>query len=127
MFTTKLPGKKALATTALPAGIFTIIEPIMFGLPLALNPILFVPFILTWIVGSVFTYSVVAMGLVGRFFANLPWATPPFLLGPAASGDWKWVIIIAINVAIGYVIYYPFWKVYEKVELAKLENQEVTE
>lgn len=127
MFTTKLPGKKALASTALPAGIFTIIEPVMFGLPLALNPILFVPFILTWVVGSVFTYSVVAMGLVGRFFANLPWATPPFLLGPAASGDWKWVIVIALNVAIGYVIYYPFWKVYEKVEFAKLENSEVTE
>lgn len=123
MFTTKLPGKKALATTALPAGIFTIVEPIMFGLPLALNPILFVPFILTWIVGSVTNFLLVQMDIVGRFFANLPWATPPFLLGPAASGDWKWVLVIAANVAIGYVIYYPFWKVYEKVEFAKLENK----
>jgi len=122
MFTTKLPGKKALAITALPAGIFTIIEPIMFGLPLALNPILFVPFVLTWIVGSVTNFLLVQMDLVGRFFANLPWATPPFLLGPAASGDWKWVLVIAANVAIGYVIYYPFWKVYEKVELSKLEK-----
>lgn len=123
MFTTKLPGKKALAITALPAGIFTIIEPIMFGLPLALNPILFVPFVLTWIVGSISNFLLVQMDLVGRFFANLPWATPPFLLGPASSGDWKWVLVIAANVAIGYVIYYPFWKVYEKVELAKLDNK----
>lgn len=124
MFMTKLPGKKTLATTALPAGIFTIIEPIMFGLPLALNPILFVPFVLTWIVGSVFNFLLVQLDLVGRFFANLPWATPPFLLGPAASGDWKWILVIAVNVAIGYLIYYPFWKVYEKSEFAKINKTE---
>lgn len=120
MFTTKLPGKKALGITALPAGIFTIIEPVMFGLPLALNPILMIPFLLSSVVGAAFTYFVTMIGLVDKFFAALPWATPPFLLGPAASGDWKWIIVIALNVVIGYFIYLPFWKVYEKVEFAKL-------
>lgn len=123
MFTSKIPGKKALATTALPAGIFTIIEPVMFGLPLALNPILFIPFLLAEVVSSIFTYAVAMSGFVDKMFAALPWATPPFLLGPASSGDWKWIIIVACNVAIGYVIYLPFWRVYEKNELAKLENK----
>ncbi len=123
MFTSKIPGKKALAATALPAGIFTIIEPVMFGLPLALNPILFIPFLLAEVVSSIFTYAVVQLGLVARMFAALPWATPPFLLGPASSGDWKWIIVVACNVAIGYFIYLPFWRVYEKNELAKIEAE----
>jgi PTS system cellobiose-specific IIC component len=116
----KVPGHKTLFWTALPAGIFTIIEPIMFGLPLALNPILFIPFMLSTVIGSVVSYLAVMIGFVGRFFANLPWATPPFLLGPLASGDWKWIIIIALNVVIGYFIYLPFWRLYEKRELARI-------
>lgn len=124
LWTSKVPGHKALFWTALPAGIFTIIEPIMFGLPLALNPILIVPFLVSTVVGAAFSYFMVMIGFVGRFFAALPWATPPFLLGPLASGDWKWIIVIAINVAIGYVIYLPFWRIYEKRELAKLAEKE---
>lgn len=121
MFFSKVPGHKTLFWTALPAGIFTIIEPVMFGLPLALNPILLIPFLLSTVVGAAFTYIVAALGLVSKFFAALPWATPPFILGPAASGDWKWIIIIAINVALGYFIYLPFWRMYEKAQLAKIE------
>jgi PTS system cellobiose-specific IIC component len=121
MFFSKVPGHKTLFWTALPAGIFTIIEPIMFGLPLALNPILLIPFLVSSIVGAAFTYIVAALGLVSKFFAALPWATPPFILGPAASGDWKWIIVIAINVALGYFIYLPFWRMYEKAQLAKIE------
>lgn len=116
----KVPGHKTLFWTALPAGIFTIIEPIMFGLPLALNPILFIPFMLSTVIGAAVSYFAVMIGFVGRFFANLPWATPPFLLGPLASGDWKWIIIIALNVVIGYFIYLPFWRLYEKRELARI-------
>ena len=127
LFRSKVPHHKTFAFAALPAAIFTIIEPVMFGLPLALNPILFIPFIVTTIVSSVVTYASVMIGFVGRFFAALPWATPPFILGPAASGDWKWIIVIALNVVIGYIIYYPFFKVFEKNELQKIaDNEEVS-
>lgn len=124
LFQSKVPHHRTFAFAALPAAVFTIIEPVMFGLPLALNPMLIIPFLLSTVVSSIFTYGAVLVGFVGKFFAALPWATPPFILGPAASGDWKWIIVIAINVVIGYVIFLPFFKVYEKKELEKIALRE---
>lgn len=127
MFMSKVRHHRTLALTALPAGIFTIIEPIMFGLPLALNPILMVPFLLSTVVSSIVTYGAVLIGFVDRFFALLPWATPPFILGPAASGDIMWVVVVALNVVIGFVIFYPFFKVFERAELKRIEEKRIEE
>jgi len=58
-----------------------------------------------------------ASGIFGRFFANLPWATPPFLLGPLGTGDIKTAILPIIGFVIGLIIYLPFWRMYEAHEL----------
>jgi len=51
---------------------------------------------------------------------ELPWATPPFISGYVATGgDWKGVLMVLINFAIGIIVYYPFWKAYEKAERQK--------
>ena len=54
------------------------------------------------------------VGFFGRFFAALPWATPPFLLGPLGTGDIKTALLPVLAFVIGLVIYLPFWRVYEK-------------
>lgn len=124
MFRSKVKYLRKFAWVCLPSAIFTIVEPVIFGLPLALNPFLIIPFILATIVSSVVTYGACLLGLVGRFFAVLPWATPPFLLGPLGTGDWKTIIIIALNVVIGFIIFYPFFKSFERVELEKEKKRE---
>lgn len=115
---------RTIAIAGLPSAIFTIIEPILFGLPVVFNPYLMVPFILSGTVAAFFTYAVMAMGLVSRFYISLPWITPPPILAfLGTGGDWKMVIVVVINVIIGILIYAPFFKAYEKSEL-ELEGKE---
>lgn len=114
-----------MAGIATPAAIFTIVEPVIFGLPIVLNPFFIIPFILSGTIAAIVTYSAFSLHLINRVFVELPWATPPFISGYVATGgDWKGVLMVVINFAIGVVVYYPFWKAYEKSEKQKESNQE---
>lgn len=125
MVTSKVKYLRTLGWVCLPPAIFTIVEPVIFGLPLALNPYLIFPFLLITIIVSIVTYGAFALKLVKRFFITLPWATPPFILGPLGTQDWKVLALIAVDFLIGFIIYYPFWKQFEKAELEKeKENEE---
>lgn len=119
MYKSKLKHVKSLAIASTPGAIFTIIEPIIFGLPVVMNPFLIVPFILSGTIASFITYGAQSLQLTSRFFAEVPWATPPPVLALLGSGDWKNIVLVAINVLVGIVIYYPFFKAYEKHELEK--------
>jgi len=114
------------ATCALPA-IFTIVEPVIFGLPIVLNPYLMIPFVLSGVVGAGVGYAMMALPMFGKFFVNLPWATPPFLLGPLGTGDVKSIIIVAIVFVLGLLIYLPFWRLYEKKCVEEEQGQEALE
>jgi PTS system cellobiose-specific IIC component len=124
MIRSKVKYLKALGIACLPAAIFTIVEPVVFGLPLALNPFLFVPFLVVTAVSSTVGYLMMQFGFVARFYASLPWATPPFLLGPLGTGDWKSIIIVVVSFVIGLVIYFPFWRQFEKSCLEKEKAKE---
>lgn len=117
----KVKHLKAFSIASLPAAFFSIVEPVVFGLPLVMNPILIIPFILSGVVCSIVTYASVLFGLVAIPFLELPWATPPLLIGFIASGDWKFIILTIVNIMIGALIYYPFVKNFEKVEMEKVE------
>lgn len=110
---------KPLGFACLPSALFTIVEPVIFGLPLALNPFLIIPFITTNVVNGVIVYLIYSTGWINRFYAELPWATPPFILGPMGTQDLKSILIVILSFVIGLVIYYPFWKQYEKDCLEK--------
>lgn len=105
---------KTLGLVSLPPGIFTIVEPVIFGLPIALNPYLMIPFIASGTISTVVGYLLMSTPLLGKFYALVPWATPPFLLGPLGTGDWKTIIIPIISFFIGLIIYLPFWGGYVK-------------
>lgn len=113
----KVKTHNVLGWTALAPAIFTITEPITFGVPMVLNPYLSVPFLLSTVAACLVGYGSMASGIFGRFFANLPWATPPFLLGPLGTGDIKTAILPIIGFVIGLIIYLPFWRMYEAHEL----------
>lgn len=126
MSSKKLPHLKPLGIIALPSAVFCIIEPIMFGLPVVMNGFLLIPFILTHCITGAFTYWLTSIGFVGKMYLNLPWATPSPLLGYlAAGGSIGGAVVVFINFAIGMVIFYPFWKAYEKSEVQKMEAEAV--
>jgi cellobiose PTS system EIIC component len=121
MILSKVKYLKTLGWAALPAGIFTIVEPVIYGLPIALNPFLIIPFLLSGTISTVVGYLLMATSFFGKFYALIPWATPPFILGPLGTGDIKTIIIPVISFFIGLFIYLPFWKQFEK-DCLKKEN-----
>lgn len=124
MSSKKLPHLKPLATICFPPAIFCIIEPIMFGLPVVLNPFLIIPFVVTHTLTGALTYFMTSVGFVGKMYLDLPWATPSPILGFLGSGgSIGGFLIVFINLLIGMVIFYPFWKAYEKSEVKRLEDE----
>ncbi|MDI8060553.1 PTS transporter subunit EIIC, partial [Salmonella enterica subsp. enterica serovar Anatum] len=71
---------RAVGKLSLGPGIFNINEPVMFGLPIVLNPIMFIPFILAPVVTTAIGYFATTAGLVNPVSQQVVWVTPPMLL-----------------------------------------------
>lgn len=97
-------------------GFFNINEPVIFGLPLVLNPIFFVPFILTPLVLTVISYAAIAIGLVPHTIAMIPWTTPPIVGGFLATGSWQGGVLAGINLIVAVAIYLPFIYLADRAE-----------
>ncbi|QKG85473.1 PTS sugar transporter subunit IIC [Kroppenstedtia pulmonis] len=96
-------------------GIFNINEPIIFGAPLVMNPLLFIPFILAPIVCTITTYLAFTFELVNRIAILAPWTLPaPIGAYMATGGDWRAIILALLNIVLSGIVYYPFFKMYEK-------------
>ncbi|MFZ7133354.1 MAG: PTS sugar transporter subunit IIC [Eubacteriales bacterium] len=126
LFLSKNKGNKAIGIASAPALVFNIIEPVMFGLPVAFNGFLMAPFVITGTLGTGIAYFLTSIGFIGRPFAEFPWATPPFLSGILSTGDWKVLIVQAFIFVLGLAIYLPFFKLYEKNEAIEINQEETT-
>lgn len=103
-------------------GLFNISEPIMYGAPIAVNPILAIPFIVGPIITTCITYFAMSWGLVAKVSVMAPWTLPAPIKAFLATNDWKAIILVIINFAIYVIIYYPFFKAYEKKLLSEGEE-----
>ena len=101
-------------------GAFQINEPVMFGAPVVMNPTLFIPFVMAPVVNAIIAYVAVNTGIVDKAIAVTPW-TAPALIGAAWGAGWafKASILTAVLMVIDIVIYYPFFKAYEKQVMAQ--------
>ncbi|MCX7885526.1 MAG: PTS sugar transporter subunit IIC [Caloramator sp.] len=115
---------KAKAKLGIAPAAFNINEPVLFGMPLVLNPIYCIPFILTPLVLTIVSYAAIAIGLVPKTIAIVHWTMPPLISGFLATGSIRGVLLQIINIAIGIVIYFPFVVISEKHlnELSSLDN-----
>lgn len=106
---------KMLGRLSLPAGIFGINEPIIFGLPIVLNPIMIIPFILTPVVNTVLATLATTMGIMPiTTGVQLPWTTPIGFSGYLVTGSFMAVLVQFALLAINMLIYYPFLKLLDK-------------
>ncbi|HDR4440423.1 TPA: PTS sugar transporter subunit IIC [Bacillus cereus] len=116
---------KALSRTCIVPGIFNINEPVIFGLPIVLNPILIIPFVITPLVTATIAYAATAMGFVTPTHIMPPWTLPaPIGAYLATGGDWRAIVLVLINIAISFLIYLPFFKMYDKNMLEIEKNGE---
>ncbi|MBY7144485.1 PTS sugar transporter subunit IIC [Virgibacillus sp. NKC19-3] len=90
-------------------GLFNINEPLMFGLPVILNPILAIPLIIVPIVNLNIAYLATSLGLISKTVAFIPWTTPPVLSAfLSTAGDWRAAVLSIILIGISVIIYLPF-------------------
>lgn len=106
-------------------GICGINEPIMFGAPIVLNPILTIPFLLMPCISIGLGYLVQSIGLVSMGYIVDPSFTPFFAQGFLSALDIRNVIFMIVLIVISVAVYYPFFKVYEKNTLANEESSEL--
>lgn len=119
-FRSKSQYGSKLGKTILAPAIFNINEPIIFGVPIVLNPILMVPFIGAPIVLATIAWFATKLGLVNAVTVTAPWTLPgPIGAFLATNGDWRAAVLNVVLIIIAILIYYPFFKVYDKNELAK--------
>lgn len=117
---------KVLGQLSIGPGIFMINEPIIFGIPMVLNPIMMIPLILVPLIMGVVTYFVMAIGLVPLTNgANIPWTTPPIIGGFLLSG-WQGAVYQVFQIFLSMALYYPFFRI-EDNKAAEVEAQEAEE
>ena len=110
---------RAIAKLEAAPAIFEINEPMTFGLPIVLNPLLVVPFIITPLVTGTFAYIMTKIGFAGVCVYAMPWTTPPVLSAWLSTGGSIGAIITQlICVGISIAIYMPFVILANKAEEA---------
>jgi cellobiose PTS system EIIC component len=110
----KREENKAKAKVGIAPSLFNINEPVLFGMPIVLNPIYVIPFILTPLVLTIVSYAAIAAHIVPKTIALVHWTMPPIISGFLATGSVMGIVLQLVNLAIGIVIYIPFVILSEK-------------
>lgn len=118
---------KSLAKLSLLPGLFNINEPIIFGLPIVLNPVMVVPFVLTPIVNIVIGYFAISSGIMDPIGYGVPWTTPgPLIPYLGSGGDIMGLVVGLFCLAVSVVIYTPFVIASNKV-VEEMDDEAIAE
>ncbi|MHC5247887.1 PTS sugar transporter subunit IIC [Enterococcus sp. LJL120] len=111
---------KSLGRLSFLPGIFNINEPMIFGAPIVMNPILAIPFIVAPLITTTVAYFATITGIVPMMVARLGFAMPaPIAAWMSTNWSVSAAILVFVNFFITFAIYYPFFKVFEKQQLEK--------
>lgn len=125
LFVVKSRQLKELGKLAGPAAIFNVNEPIIFGLPIVMNPLIFIPWMLAPVVVVIFTYTMMAIGLAPiPTGVTVPWTVPIFFSGSLATNSIMGGVIQVINFFIVFIIWLPFLKVLDRQAIQAEENSQ---
>lgn len=114
-FMCKSKRLKSLGKLSIIPGIFNVNEPVIFGLPLVLNPMMAIPFFIVPPVTVLISYAAMAIGLVPTpTGVTVPWTMPAPISGWMMCGDIRGGILQLVVLVIGGLIYYPFIKSLDK-------------
>lgn len=119
---------KQLGRLSILPGIFNINEPVIFGAPIVMNPILGIPFLVAPLITTTISYFATTTGIVPMMAARLGFAIPaPIAAWMSANWSVAAGILVVVNFLITLAIYYPFFKVFEKQQLEREEEQATQE
>lgn len=106
---------REVAKLGLAPVLFNIGEPVNYGLPVVLNPILFIPYIVGPCLMATVSYLATSLGLVSPVTQNVTWVMPPVLYGFFSTAfDWRAIILSLVCLLVGTLVYIPFIKMADK-------------
>lgn len=112
-------GTRNVAKLSIGPGIFNINEPVLFGYPIVYNITMAIPFLLVPVMGILISYFATVLSFMNPCVTMVPWTTPVLISGFLATGaDWRAIIVQALVLVLGILIYMPFVKINDRV-LAK--------
>ncbi len=120
MWLTRSKRNKAIGRASVVPTFFGVNEPILFGAPIVLNPVFFIPFILAPIVNVwIFKFFVDTLQM-NSFSVNLPWTTPgPLGIVMGTNFAPLAFVLALLLIVVDVLIYYPFIRVYDEQILAE--------
>lgn len=122
IFVSRRADYKKIAQIGLAPALFNISEPIMFGLPVVMNPILIIPMILSTFAGLIIAVTATMVGFMGHTYVLVPWTTPPvFSAFLATGGDLKAAFVAIVVFVVSVFIYMPFVAVMNKQKVSEDE------
>ncbi|MGT2667162.1 PTS sugar transporter subunit IIC [Streptococcus rifensis] len=105
----KRQDHKTIGKLAAPMGLFNINEPVIFGIPIVLNPIFLIPWLIVPPVCCTIAYLATSAGLIPPVYLSVPWITPPGLYAFLATGNNIMAALVAIfNLFVSFLIWTPF-------------------
>ena len=114
----RAPQLKAAGKAAIVPSLFGISEPVVYGFPIAFNPYFFFPFVLGTPVLASITYLIFEMGWVRGPVAQVGGIPTP-IAQYFITMDWRGPIVAILVILAGFLMYYPFFKMYERSILKK--------
>ncbi len=106
---------KEVAKLSAPAAVFNVNEPVIFGLPIVLNPVIAIPWILAPVVATLVAYLAMSSGIVPLTTGvAVPWTTPVFISGILATNSLMGGVLQLVQMAIVFIIWFPFLKALDK-------------
>nr|MBA2288099.1 PTS sugar transporter subunit IIC [Ktedonobacteraceae bacterium] len=113
---------RTVGKVALGPAIFNINEPVTFGVPMALNPVMIIPFVLVPVTIVTINYLAFSSGLVHVPVIIQPFTVPIGVSGfLATGGDIRGSLLQFFDLAVSAVLYYPFFKAWERILIAREE------
>lgn len=118
LFNSRDVALRKVSRMSLPTQVFQINEPIFYGLPIVLNPVFMVPYVINALILTTGSYLLMDWGWIRKPFINVPWTTPP-VIGHylATGGDWRAAVWGVASIVIAMGVYYPFARVAERRRL----------
>lgn len=128
LFGAKSQQYKALGKVAVFPALFNVNEPVIFGFPIVMNPVMFIPFLLVPVLSAVLVYGSIAVGFMTPFAGvTLPWSTPAIISGLMVAG-WQGAVLQIVILSLSAIIYYPFFRIQDKIAYNnELEMNKTTE
>ena len=113
-FFAKSARYKQLGRMAIVPALVSVSEPVVFGTPLVLNPLMFIPMIAAPLVSFILSYAATLIGIVPILNGIQVSTGTPIIVGGFLAGGWQAAVWQVVVVAIQFVIYLPFFKVMDK-------------